>query len=95
MRVGSVEVEGIDLLQLGDLADRIAAEGRLPLKGMKNDPLEQVAESHIVNLGQSLENLEDALLQADAGLDALDVIRHGSLYHGTNVPNRRMCRTQN
>lgn len=61
------------------------AERSLAVKDVEHDALEQVAQGHIVIFRQGLENLEEALLHADAGLDALDhELRFGS--HSINVP---------
>ena len=54
------------------------SEGRLPFEGVEDDAFQQVAQGEVVELGQGLQHLEQALLQAHAGLDALDdpAVRH-------------------
>ena len=44
----------------------------LALEGMQDDAFEQVADVEVVIFSDPLENLEDALLDPDAGLDALN-----------------------
>ena len=69
-----IEVEVIDLLELSDLLQAGVAERSLPFEHVQHDSLEQVAEAHVVVLGQAFQDLEDALLDAHAGLDALDFV---------------------
>lgn len=80
--IGAGEIEAVDLLQLDDLLPRLAPERRLPFEGVEHDSLQQVAQGDVVVFGQPLENLEQALLDANPGLHPLDPL----LYHGTTVP---------
>src|SRR6185503_11404692 len=61
-----VEIERVDLLQLTDLLQRFPSERCLPLERMKDDAFEEVAEAHVVILGEALEDFQDPLLQAHA-----------------------------
>jgi hypothetical protein len=65
-----VEVEVVDLPELADLAQRLGRKRRLALERVQHDALEQVAQSHVLVLGDGLEHLEDTALQAHASLDA-------------------------
>src|SRR5262249_5085798 len=47
-------------------------ERRLALEGVKDDPLEQVAERHVAQLRQRLQDLEDPPFDPHAGLHPLD-----------------------
>src|SRR6185436_2181781 len=59
-----VEVEVVDLLQLGDLLQALRPERRLPVEHVQDDPLEQIAEGEVVVLGQGLEDFDEALFHA-------------------------------
>jgi hypothetical protein len=67
-----VEVEAVDLAQARDAREALLAERRLALEGVEDNALEEVAEGDVVELGEAFEDLEEALFEADAGLDALD-----------------------
>ena len=76
----------------GDL-EGLLAEGGLALEGVEDDALEDVAQGHVEVLRQALEDLEDALLDTDSGLNPLDhqIGGRGTLgcslgYHGVMVP---------
>ena len=64
-----VEVETIELLQIANAFERCRAEWSLAVESVEHDPLEQIAQRHIVILGKSLKHLENALLHAHAGLN--------------------------
>src|SRR6266436_848369 len=49
---------------------------------MQDDALDQVAESHVLVLGERLEHLQDTTFQAHAGLDAFDFEAFGRSGHG-------------
>src|SRR6185369_15492900 len=76
----AVEVEPVDLLQAADPLQARLAERHLAVERVQDDAFEQVAEGDVVELGQSLEDFQEALFHPDAGLDALDfdriVVRH-------------------
>ena len=72
MDVSGVEIAVVDLLQLGDALERRLAEGRLAVEGVQHDALDEIAERDLVVLGERLHDLEQALLQANAGLHPLD-----------------------
>src|SRR5512146_3554077 len=86
------EVQTIEALQLPDPLQRRLVEGALSLEGVQHDALEQIAQGHVVVLGQRLEHLDQPLLHAHARLDAL--ARDPLPWHatppcrtvGTNVP---------
>src|SRR5580692_1012784 len=75
MAVGSDEVESVDAAQLRYFHEGQALEGRFVLQGMQGDPFEQVAEGEVEVFGQSFQHLEQALLEAYAGLDSFDFAR--------------------
>jgi len=59
----AVEVQVIDLLELGDAPQRVVAEGGLAVEGVEDNALEQIAEGHVVVLGQRLQDLEAAVFR--------------------------------
>src|ERR1700678_1982058 len=75
MAVGGDQVESVDAAQLRYFLESEALEGRLVLQGMQGDPFEQVAEGEVEIFGQSLQHLEQALLETYAGLDSFDFAR--------------------
>src|ERR1700676_4536988 len=90
-----VQVEVINRLEVGDLSQCIGSKRRLSVKGVKDDPFEQVAESHVLELRERLQHLQNAPLHPDSGLDAFDFQvsgcpRHisplmGQCYLGTKI----------
>src|SRR5262245_30724864 len=93
-----IEVQPVDLLQLRDLAARLLGKGELPVEGVQADPLEKIAERHVLQLGQRLQDLHDPLLHAHARLDALDhetgsaAAGSGAFcYHGNRIPPRELA----
>src|ERR1051326_3138941 len=81
--IGRGEVEAVDFLEVADTLERLRAEGRLPLESVQNDSLQEIAEAHVVVFGERLEDFQDALLDADAGLGTFDYRVHA--YHATTV----------
>src|ERR1700678_2710970 len=75
MAVGGDQVESVDAAQLRYFLESEALEGRLVLQGMQGDPFEQVSEGEVEIFGQSLQHLEQALLETYAGLDSFDFAR--------------------
>ena len=75
-----IEIEIVKTLQLLNTLERGWAERRLPVESVKNDAFQEVAQRHVVILGESLQDFEQAFLHPDAGLNALDkqfgVFRH-------------------
>src|ERR1700687_605931 len=67
-----LDVEAVDPPELGDAAQGRRGEGRAALEGMEHDAFQQVAKRQVVELGQRLEHLDQALLHAHAGLDPFD-----------------------
>lgn len=62
-------VEGFELL---DLFQGLRREGCFAFEGVKDDALYEIAEGHVFLFGDCFEDLEHALFEANAGLDALD-----------------------
>src|ERR1700682_2450187 len=95
-----VQVQSVNAFEFGNLSQSLRGERCLSIKSMQDDALDQVAERHVLVLGERLEHLQDAALHAHAGLDAFDFegfgrSRHGSglgevvpMYHGTNPPDK-------
>src|SRR5215831_1568229 len=69
---GGVQVEAVDTLQVRDLAQGLRGERDLPVEGVQHDALQQIPERHVLQLGEGLEDLEQALLHARPRLDSLD-----------------------
>src|SRR6185312_9886502 len=65
------QIERVDPPQISNLLERRRPERRLVLQSMQCNALEQIPQRQIEILGQSLQHLEQPLLQPDAGLDAL------------------------
>src|SRR5260370_12153501 len=79
-----IEIEGIELAQVLNALERGGAEGSFAVEGVQHNAFQQVAQGHVVVLGERLEHFEDAFFHAYAGLDAFD-LELGFCYHGTNV----------
>src|SRR5690606_10798263 len=87
VRIRGGQVEPVEFLHRGDAFQRFGRERRLALEAVQHDALEQVAEGHVLVLGQRLEHLEHPLLDADAGLDAFGPdLAIGA--HATAVPSK-------
>src|ERR1019366_1699041 len=86
MAVCGLEGEAIDFSKLFDLLQGRGRKGRVALKGVQHDSLQQIAEREVFQLGQSLEYLEQAFFHADAGLNPVDNDGSRLLFHGNNVP---------
>src|SRR5208282_1417476 len=67
-----IEIEGVELLQVMNAFERFWLERSLAVEGVQHDAFEQVAQGHVVVLGESLKNFEEAFLHPDASLDAFD-----------------------
>src|SRR5215472_18615255 len=80
MRVRGAELETVDRPQRLDLGERRRREGCLALEGVQHDPLEQIAERQVELGGEGLQHLEQAALEAHAGLCAGDGL-HGDLWY--------------
>jgi len=83
------EVEAVDLAQPADALQRGGAERRLALECVEDDAFDDVAEGHVQGRGEALQHLEDALLDADAGLDAMDLTSVGHRLGGSGRTNSR------
>src|SRR5207237_3863396 len=77
--VGCDEIEAVDLSQLRDRAQRVRSERRLAFEDVQQDSFEEIADGHVVIFGEALQRFEDAFLDPDSGLRALDD-------HRVNVP---------
>jgi hypothetical protein len=67
-----IEVQLVDTFQLGNLTLRLGGERRPALKRVQHDAFEQISKGHIPILGERLQNLEEAPLDANAGLNAFN-----------------------
>lgn len=94
MTGSGIEIEAVKALEFADALERFALEGAFAVEGVKNYAFEEIAESEIVILGECLEDFEEALFHADAGLDALNRVAsvrgHRSshmlpMYHGNTA----------
>ena len=88
MARGRIEVEFVEFLQLGDTLPAGFAERELSVEGVEHDTFEEVAQREVAIFRERFQNLEKALFDANAGLDAFDDLLSGGLrFHcGTNVP---------
>src|SRR5262245_26584206 len=84
MAVGRAQTQPIDASQVAHVRERRFGERRLALERMQGDALDQVAQAHVLVLGQGLQHLEQALLQPDPGLDPLHRSARGCAWHRTS-----------
>ena len=70
--VGGGQIEVVDRFQLANNLEGFFAERAGSLEGMQDDALEQVAQRHLVVLGERFQDFHDPLFQAHARLDTLD-----------------------
>jgi len=83
----------INALELGDQFEIVRPEGALAFKDMQYDAFDEITKGDVVVFGDGFHHLENALFDADAGLDAFDDVsrRYGSLVHMyqcTKLPDR-------
>ena len=76
------------MLRSFSISFRVFSEnGVLPSKACKHDAFQQVAERHVLQFGQTFQDLEQAFFHAYASLHAFhDNGVFGLFFHGTNVP---------
>src|SRR5271157_3632908 len=85
--VRGLERQPVNAAQFLDFFQGLGGEGRLTFEGMQHDALQQVAERHVLQFGQSFEDLQQSLFHADASLDSFDDNGVFELFfHSTNVP---------
>ncbi len=72
MAVGGAQGESVELFELLDFFEGVRGEGGFAFEGVEDDAFEEVAEGHILLLGDGFEDFEEAFFDADAGLDAID-----------------------
>jgi len=87
MAVGGLQRQSIDAAQLFDLFQRRGRKRGFALEGVQNDSFQQIAQRHVFQLRQPLQDLEQAFLQANPSLDSLN--QDGFLWvltHPTIVP---------
>src|SRR5271157_121565 len=85
MAGAGIEIEIVEAFQLLYAFERSCAERSFPVEGMEDDALQQIAEGHVVILGEGFQDFEQALLHAHPGLHSFDQ-ELGIICHGTNVP---------
>jgi len=69
MAGAGIEVEIVKALQLLNALEGGWAERRLSVESMEHDTFQKIAEGHIVVLGKSFQDFEQAFFHPDAGLD--------------------------
>jgi hypothetical protein len=67
------EIEVIELFEIADASERRRPKRALPFESVKDDALEEVAESEVMVLGEGFQYFEDALFHSDAGLSSFDL----------------------
>src|ERR1700691_3390733 len=83
-----IQIQAIEPLQFLDAFETVPPERGFAVESVQHDTFQQIAERQIVIVGKRLQDLQHALLHANAGLNALHdvfLIR----YHITNLPNYR------
>src|SRR5438874_1218433 len=69
---GRIEIQTVNPLEIVNAATSLFAKRMATVKGVQHNPLQQISEGHVVILSQGFQHLEQALLDADAGLGSLD-----------------------
>src|ERR1700733_14753522 len=85
MTVAGPQRHAVDLSQFRNLGQSFFGKGRLALKGVQDDSLEQVAERQVFELRQRLQYFQQTLFYSNARLHAFN-FAHGCLSSGTYVP---------
>src|SRR6202007_3486733 len=62
----------VDSLELFDFFQGILGKGGFTFESVKHDPFEEIAEGHVSQLGNGLEDFEQPFFEANTGLNALD-----------------------
>ena len=66
-----IEIKIIETLQFLNAFKGGWTEWRFSVEGMQDDALQQIAQGHVMVFGEGLQDFEQALLHANAGLHAL------------------------
>src|ERR1700740_775651 len=74
----------VDSLELFYFFQGIPGKGGFTFESVKHDPFEEIAEGHVFQLGNGLEDFEQPFFEANTGLNALD-FDIGHWYICTNV----------
>src|SRR5579863_1679228 len=86
----SIQVETIEFLQFLDALQALLAKWTLPIEGVQDDSLQEIAEGQIVIVGEGTQHLQKAFFHADAGLDPFNRMEIGRSWHscylGTSLP---------
>jgi hypothetical protein len=64
-----IQVESIELFQFLYAFQTVLIEGALSIEGMQDDAFQEISERQIAVFSEGLQNLQDPLFHADAGLD--------------------------
>src|SRR5437016_12141293 len=72
MTGAGIKVEFVDSFQVDYALTRFGAERMLAIKRVQDDSLQQIAERHVVIFGQAFQDLEQAFLKANTGLNSLN-----------------------
>lgn len=73
--VGGAQKESVKFFELLDFAQGSRGKRGFAFEGVEDDAFEKVAKGHVLLFGDGFEDFEEALLDADAGLDPLDFDR--------------------
>src|SRR5580692_10647156 len=72
MAIGGFECHAVEGFELLDLLQGLRGERGFAFESVEDDALDQVAQGHVLLLGDGFEDLEHAFFEADASLDAFD-----------------------
>ena len=72
MAIGRTKRHSVEASELVDVLQRLRREWSFAFEGMQDDAFEQVAEGHVLKLGDGLQDFQKALLDAHAGLNPVD-----------------------
>src|ERR1700722_10425055 len=77
MAIGGMRSQAVEISELLDFFQRLCRERRLAFKGVEHNPLEQIAQRHVLQFRDRLQHLEQSLFDSDASLDSFYL--YGSL----------------
>ena len=67
-----IKIQFVDSFQVGYALPRVGAERMLAIERVQHDPFQQIAERHVVIFSQAFQDLEQAFLKANPGLNSLN-----------------------
>src|ERR1700739_2783402 len=82
----------VDSLELFDFFQGILGKGGFTFESVKHDPFEEIAEGHVSQLGNGLQNFQEPFFEADTRLNALDFdIGHWYICTSVMMEGKSFC----